>query len=208
MSPSTTGAPRCRGSCSAASTASTRHEIASLHADLTLDGSTGGVTGTRVGLAEAIATGPCLRCYYPNVPVAAITVEQQLAELTGLSLTRIAAGDALATDDLADLDPQQCALLADNVGKPICGLGHALGLTGTASDFAPSAAFVAQQAAALVVGAWIRRAGDPGLDLRDVEYDALYGPMPSMTQLRRASSGCRCQTDAALISRVRLERQA
>ncbi len=184
-----------------------RHEIASLHAALTLDGSTGGDTGTRVGLAEATPTGPCLRCYYPAAPVTSNTVERQLAEKTGLPLARIAAGDLLTDDDLTDLDPQHRAALADHVGKPICGLGRALGLTGTDSEFAPSAAFVAQQAAALVVGAWIRRSGDPGLHLRDIEYDALFGPVSGMVQPRRARPGCRCQTDAALIARVRQVRQ-
>lgn len=183
-----------------------RHEIAGVHADLTLDGSTGGDTGTRVSLAEATATGPCVRCYFPNAPVTAVTVEQQLADKTGLPLNRIAVGDALTPDDLAHLDPQQRALLADHVGKPICGLGRALGLTGAESDFAPSASFVAQQAASLVVGAWIRRSAHPGLDLRDVEYDALYGPGPGMVQSRRARLDCRCQTDVDLIARVVEER--
>jgi molybdopterin/thiamine biosynthesis adenylyltransferase len=180
-----------------------RHEIAGLHADLTLDGSTGGQTGTRVALAEATATGPCLRCYYPVAPVTTVTVEQRLAELTGLPLARIAAGDALTQADLAEIEPQQRALLAGHVGKPICGLGRTLGLTGVTSEYAPSAAFVAQQAAALVVGAWIRRATESELAVRDVEYDALYGPDAGAVQPRRARPGCRCQTDAALIARVR-----
>lgn len=186
--------------------AEARHEIAALHADLTLDGSTGGDTGTRLSLAEAIATGPCLRCYYPNAPVAA-SVEQQLAELTGLPLGRVATGDALSADDMDGLDPEQRALLADHVGKPICGLGRALGLTGTASGYAPSAAFVAQQAAALVVGAWLRRRAEPALAVRDIEYDALYGPVSGMLQPRFARSCCRCQTDGDLVARIRQERR-
>jgi hypothetical protein len=184
-----------------------RHEIARLHADLTLDGSTGGDTGTRVGLAEATAAGPCLRCYFPTQPVGGDTFEQQLAARTGLPLARIAAGDTLTSNDLADLDPQRRALLAGHVGKAICGLGRALGLTGTESEFAPSAAFVSQQAAALVVGAWIRRDHAPSLALRDVEYDAMFGPRPGMVQLRGASPSCRCQIDADLIGRIRHRRQ-
>jgi glycerol-3-phosphate dehydrogenase len=39
-----------------------RHEIAAIHAQRTLDGSTGGDTGTMLSLAEATWAGPCLRC--------------------------------------------------------------------------------------------------------------------------------------------------
>ncbi|MGN6606092.1 MAG: ThiF family adenylyltransferase [Jatrophihabitans sp.] len=183
-----------------------RHEIASLHADLTLDGSTGGATGTSVGLAEATADGPCLRCYYPNLSTTA-SVERKLADHTGLPIARVAAGDLLTEEDIAPLSADQQDLLAPYLRTPICGLARSLGLTGSESEYDPSAAFVAQQAAALVVGAWLRRTNGAQGELRDVEYDALFGPVDGMIHSRRPQPGCRCQHDAHLISRVRAERQ-
>lgn len=183
-----------------------RHEIARLHADLALDGSTGGATGTRVGLAEAAAAGPCLRCYYPNT-VTGISAEKRLADLTGLPIERVAAGDLLTDQDLVPLSAKQRDLLAPYVKTPICGLARSLGLTGSASDYDPSAAFVAQQAAALVIGAWLRRATAVVPDLRDAEYDALFGPVDGMVQTRRPQAKCGCQRDADLIAQVREARR-
>jgi hypothetical protein len=66
----------------------------------------------------------------------------------------------------------------------------------------PSASFVSQQAAALVVGALIARSNGIAGRLRDLEYDALFGPDNSMVDYRRPDATCSCQMDSAIIERV------
>ena len=186
-----------------------RHDIQRIYADLILDGATGGRAGTTVGLHEALPTGPCLRCYFPTATIRP-TVERRLHEATGLPLERIARGDQpLTEDDLRDLTPQQRQLLKRHIGKPVCGLGRLLGLTivDGGDSYQPSAAFVAQQAASLVVGALIARTR-PGasVTIRQVEYDTLVGPSPHMTDTRRSRPHCYCQTNGDVIQMVRAHR--
>lgn len=187
-----------------------RQEIASIHADHTLDGSTGGETGTMLSLAEATWAGPCLRCYYPVPTRTGTTIEQKIAYLTGLSLEQISQGDRLLTASqvqaLGDLPAETRRKLNDHIDKPICGLGRALELTGTSNDYNPSAAFVAQQAAALVIGALIR--GGTGRPANSVQYDALFGPNEDARLPRLPQPSCRCQNDLDLIREVRQKRLA
>jgi molybdopterin/thiamine biosynthesis adenylyltransferase len=187
-----------------------RHQISKIYAPLTLDGSTGGMTGTTIGLAEATPSGPCLRCYFPKLPPATTpSVEQRLSDETGLDIGLLADGDhVLSTDDLERLPAEGVRLLTPHVGKPICGLARTLGLTGVEDSYRPSAAFVSQQAAALVVGALIARSSGAAGRLRDLEYDALFGPDDSMIDHRRPNVTCSCQTDSAIIGRVRDLRRA
>ncbi|MEU9324095.1 hypothetical protein AB0D91_09805 [Streptomyces canus] len=187
-----------------------RHEIQRIYADLTLDGSTGGEAGTTLALHEALPQGPCLRCYYP-LPLASAgpSAVQRLHELTGLPLQRIARGDApLTPADLEDLSADQKTALSPYLGLRVCGLSNVMGLTDNAAeDFQPSAAFVAQQAACLVVGAMIARSADLTTGpMRHVEYDARFGPWHDMTTLRRPRSGCDCQAEGGVIDAVRAHR--
>ncbi|MEU1160526.1 hypothetical protein ABZ372_06835 [Streptomyces sp. NPDC005921] len=188
-----------------------RHEIQRIHADLTLDGSTGGPAGTTLALHEALAHGPCLRCYYPLPPTpSSLGAEQRLHALTGLPLHRIARGDTpLTPADLEGLSAEQRSALSPYLGAPVCGLSNLMGLTdNTADDFHPSAAFVAQQAACLVVGAMIARStGLVAGPMRHVEYDARFGPWYDMTTLRRPRPGCACQSEADIIAAVREHRR-
>lgn len=185
-----------------------RHEIAAIHATHTLDGSTGGQTGTMVSLSEATWTGPCLRCYYPQRPAPGPSVIGVLAERTGLPLDLLARGtETLTAEGLAAIDgltPADRAVLEAHVGQEICGLGKAFGLVGENSGFNPSAAFVAQQAAALVVGALIR--GGTSKPANNVQYDALFGPYDDMTLRRNPRTSCWCQADTALHTEVRVRR--
>jgi hypothetical protein len=187
-----------------------RHEIQRIHADLTLDGSTGGPAGTTLALHEGVPQGPCLRCYYPRpTAVAGPSADQRLHEATGLTLQRIARGDELITDsDLDGLSAHHQAALLPYVGTRVCGLSTLMGLTvNDVDDFQPSASFVAQQAACLVVGAMIaRRTGHATGPMRHVEYDALFGPWYDMTTPRRPRPACMCQIEASLISSVRAHR--
>ena len=186
-----------------------RHQIAKIYAALTLDGSTGGIAGTTVGLGEAVPTGPCLRCYYPNSSsIAGPSPEQQLCDITGLDITLLADGDRiLSTKDLLNLSPEGARLLTQHLGKPICGLARTLGLTGSEDAYRPSAAFVSQQAAALMIGALIARADNYTRPLRDLEYDALFGPGSDLTAYRRPRAECSCQVDKHLIQKI-LDRRA
>jgi hypothetical protein len=187
-----------------------RHDLQRLHADLTLDGSTGGPVGTTVALHEALPTGPCLRCYY-KADHSGRSAEQRLHELTGLPLARIARGqEPLTEKDLQGLDDQQQELVRQFLGRPVCGLINSAELSGGTDDaFRPSAAFVAQQAACLVVGAWIARS--TGLitgPARRIEYDTRFGPRPDqMTDHWTPAPECACQKDADLISHVRETRR-
>ncbi|MGW2695354.1 hypothetical protein ACWC3Y_26630 [Streptomyces sp. NPDC001296] len=187
-----------------------RHEIQRIHADLTLDGSTGGQAGTTLALHEALPQGPCLRCYYPLAPIpTGPSAPQRLHALTGLPLQRIARGhDPLTPADLEGLSVKRQAALSPYLGVPVCGLSDIMGLTANdADDFQPSAAFVAQQAACLVVGAMIARStGHATGPMRHVEYDARFGPWYDMTTPRRPRSGCACQSESDLIARVRAHR--
>lgn len=185
-----------------------RHDIQRLHADLTLDGSTGGQAGTTLTLHEALPTGPCLRCYYP-LPTHTVSAEQRLHDNTGLSLARIAHGDQpLTAADLADLSADQKSKLQPHLGKPVCGLSRLRTLTGyTDDDFRPSASFVAQQAACLIIGALIARTtGAVTGPMRRAEYDTRFGPRSDMTDTRRPTPTCTCQTDTNLIALIRKER--
>ncbi|MFI1382936.1 hypothetical protein [Embleya sp. NPDC020886] len=151
-----------------------------------------------------------MRCYF-KVNHSEKSAEQRLHELTGLPLARIARGqEPLAEQDLEGLDVQQQEIVGQFLGQALCGLINSAELTGGTDDgFRPSAAFVAQQAACLVVGAWIARStglvrGFP----RRIEYDTRFGPRPDeMIDHRVPSSGCACQKDANLISRVRESRR-
>ncbi|MFJ9595539.1 hypothetical protein ACIRS3_22615 [Streptomyces virginiae] len=187
-----------------------RHDLQRLHADLTLDGGTGGPVGTTVALHEALPTGPCLRCFFKSTHTGK-SAEQRLHELTGLPLSRIARGQEPLTErDLEGLVDQQHELVGQFLGRPVCGLINSSELQGRTDDgFRPSAAFVAQQAACLVVGAWIARS--PGLfsgPPRHIEYDTRFGPRPDqMIDHRLPALGCVCQKDAALINHIRETRR-
>jgi hypothetical protein len=187
-----------------------RHETQRIHANLTLDGSTGGHAGTTLALHEALPTGPCLRCYYPpRATPAAPSAETLLHQRTGLPLSRIAKGDSpLTQSDLDALPASGQALLRPYLGKSVCGLSNLLALSPSATDgYRPSAAFVAQQAASLVIGALIARtAAAADSPPRHIEYDARFGPNEAMADNRKPRPDCDCQTDRDLIQQIRRHR--
>lgn len=102
---------------------------------------------------------------------------------------------------LGSLPPEIARLLREHIDKPVCGLGRTLGLVGADDEHRPSASFVAQQAAALVVGALLR--GGVADVPRFVQYDALFGPMADVVLPRAADRECRCQVDSEIIRQTR-----
>ena len=178
-----------------------RHEANRLRADVVIDASTGGAAGTTIGLRKAYVHGPCLDCYYPHVPRAGF----DLASATGLPAYLLADGNTELTDDVIALaaPDKQGALLAHR-GARVCALASLMGLVPDAGDYRPSAVFVAQQAAALAVGALVRTLngvdGDVGYE---IEYDVRYGWYGDAKVLRRPDPRCGCQTDRELIDGVR-----
>ena len=98
-------------------------------------------------------------------------------------------------------------MLTPHLGKPVCGLAQAVGLTGLGADgYQPSIPFVSLQAACLAVGRLIASQ----LNLRPpgnlVQYDGLYGPQTATADWMEPRPGCYCQTRAATIKIVRQRR--
>lgn len=172
--------------------------------DRMIDAATG---DTVVGLHEATPDGPCLRCLLPP-RVSDRSPAQVLADELGLPVELIAGGDVeLTVEHLAGLHAEQRKRLASQVGKPICGLASALGLTGDPhEDYRPSVPFVSQQAACLGVGRLLANlAGICGLP-NVVQYDTMVGPQAMTRMDRRTRPGCYCQTRSSTIKVVRSTR--
>ena len=180
-----------------------RRETQTLWPDHILDAATG---DTAVGLHHATPNGPCLRCFFPERrdgpdPLFALAAE------TGLSIERLRRGDdALGADDLDGMTNSQRDRLTRFLGRPVCGLADALGLTDAATDdYLPSVPFVSQTAAALAVGRLL------ALELRlapasnFVQFDALHGPQ-DVGDLRNPAADCFCQTRTAVVRRARERR--
>lgn len=183
-----------------------RHETQRLWPDLLLDGGTG---DTMLGLHVVRGSGqPCMQCFIR--PRMTASPYERLSEITGLPMTKLRDGDAvLTTADLADATDEQRATLAPHIGKKICGLAQAIGLTEIPADgYQPSVAFVALGAACLVVGRLV--AETLGIVPREnfVQYDALIGPEARTADERKAARDCYCVQRASIIEQVRERRFA
>lgn len=178
-----------------------RHDSNRIRSDITIDAGTGGAVGTTIGLAKAFHHGPCLRCYYPHAQAPL----PSLADVTGLPVHLLADGDHVITEaDIELARPEVQDALREHAGSRICALSMLLGVVPDAGSYRPSAAFVAQQAAALAVGALIRTmTGAEGPDGYEIEYDALFGWKPGALMERRPSATCECQTQVELVRKVR-----
>jgi len=180
-----------------------RRETQMLWPDHIIDAATG---DTSLGLHHALPTGPCLRCFFPERQSGPDPL-QLLADETGLPVSRLARGDAALTEeDLAGLTAAQHERLRQFVGRPVCGLADALGLTGADADgYLPSVPFVSQLAAALAVGRLI--AIELGVELNGnfVQFDALHGPAIE-PESRNPCAGCYCQQRQRVVRLVRRSR--
>jgi hypothetical protein len=149
---------------------------------------------------------PCLMCIFPvdrSRPSGADLVAERLG------LPRDLHPDApLIEDHLKGLPDEQRDRLLPHLGKPICGLARATGLSILAADaFMPAVPFVSLQAACLSVARLMAAAqgGDPTVNF--VQYDALFGPQAATLQRTKKRSGCTCEERAEVISLVRDRRR-
>ncbi len=184
-----------------------RREVQRLWPDRLIDGATG---DTMCGLHDVVfGQTACLMCLFPETgegPGAA----ERLAEATGLPVDVASHGDRpLEEDDIAQLDPDRRRALRPLVGKPICGIAEAIGLTDLAAgDYRPSVPFVSQQAACMVVGRLISSLIGPEAPATTfVQYDALVGPQAATLEPRRPVIDCHCQVRAGLLEAVRETRR-
>lgn len=161
-----------------------------------------GVTADTVN--EILAAADGATCFFPPDrpgPSAA----QRLADHTGLPVERAKCGDdPLTEEDLAGLTAEQRQLLTPHIGKPVCGLAQAIGLTGLdAAGYRPSIPFVSLQAACLSIGRLVttKLGTTPVGNL--VQYDALIGPQAAMIDRKNQGPGCYCESRADTIERLR-----
>ena len=186
-------------------TAVARRETQRLWPDRLLDGATG---DTMCGLHDVRAgAGACLMCLFP-IPKEGPSAIERLAKATGLAPEVLRYGDQpLSEGHLAALTPDQRQRLEPELGKPVCGLAEAIGLTTLQSDdYRPAVPFVSQQAACLVVGRLLASmlgvARQPGF----VQYDTLIGPPAATMDDRSRRPDCFCHERADVISAVRARR--
>ncbi len=177
-----------------------RRETQRLWPDRLIDAATG---DTMLGVHDhQHGVGPCLICFFPP-DRGGPTPAARLAEVTGLPVGLLARGDELLREEhLGDLEPEQRERLRPHLGKPVCGLARALGLTALdASDYRPSVPFISLQAAALAVGRLLARGLIEQANL--VQYDGLFGPQSATLERMTPTPGCYCQSHTATIARVR-----
>ncbi len=185
-----------------------RRDAQRVRPDRMIDGGTG---GTMVGLhVTADAGQPCMSCLFPETVLEGRNSIEELAALTGLPPEILVRGaDILTEHHLASLDADQQALVRPHVGKEICGLASAIGLTDLGSgDFQPSVPFVSLTAAALVVGRLVAQATGVEPAANFVQFDGLAGPRRLTADRRRARPGCECVERAGVIAAVRARRHA
>jgi hypothetical protein len=201
-------APRPRLVLSGLDSATARREVQRLWPDRLIDGATG---DTMCGLHDVVAHGnnACLRCLFP-VRTGGPSSLERLVTATGLPANLLRYGDQHLTQAHVDaLPPERRAQLQGEVGKPVCGLATAVGLTQlSADDYQPSVPFVSQQAACLMVGGLLANILRIEHQPRFVQYDALIGPQALTEENRLPSPTCVCQQRNHIISAIRQKRRA
>lgn len=203
----TASVPWFRLALTALDTAEARREAQRLWPDRLIDAATG---DTMLGIHDHLhGTGPCLNCFFPP-DQAGPSAAERLADATGLSSERAMRGeDPLTEDDLAGLTPVQRDKLQPHLGKPVCGLAQAIGLTGLDADgYQPSIPFVSLQAACLSISRLISSALGLAASGNMVQYDGLIGPQAVTIEQMKALPGCVCQSRAPAIAEARKKRAA
>jgi hypothetical protein len=164
---------------------------------------------TMLGLHEHVAgQGPCMMCFFPQKR-SGPSGATRLSQLTGLPIELLAEGEQILTSEhLRAAPPAKRDLLREHVGKPVCGLARAVGLsTLDSGGFRPSVPFISLQAAALTVGRMMAQSATGESATNLVQYDGLFGPQAATLETRAVTSGCYCQTHAQTIEAVRALRR-
>jgi hypothetical protein len=182
-----------------------RREAQGLWPDHLIDAATG---NTAVGLCHATPDGPCLRCFFPERHDGPSLLDR-VAHETTLPTMRLRRGqEPLTSADLVPLAPEKQDMLAGHLGKPVCGLADALGLSiANADGYRPSVPFVSQMAACLAVGRLLAVHLGQGSASNWLQFDALQGPH-GYGNRRSPDTNCFCQTRATIVERLRAERRA
>jgi hypothetical protein len=183
-------------------TAEARRATQRIWPDQLIDAATG---DTMLGLHEHLhGRGPCMICFFPEErggPSAA----ERLSAITGLPIELLSRGDEiLRKEHLEQVSDEQRALLLQHLGRPVCGLARAVGLTALgAGDYRPSVPFISLQAASLALGRLLAHQLGLGTRSNLVQYDGLVGPQTATVEQMRATDDCYCQTNPRTIDKVR-----
>ncbi len=185
-----------------------RRDAQRIWPDVLIDGATG---DTMVGLHVIHGPGrPCLACFFPDLGRPTAPVASDLAVATSLPREVLIQGDRdLTEDDVLQADEEHRPALRAFIGRPICGLASAYGLTDLPDEgYQPAVPFVALTAAALVVGRLIAIVTSREPDANFVQYDTLIGPGPRTADHRRGRPACGCRSRQGIIEQVRAARTA
>jgi hypothetical protein len=113
----------------------------------------------------------------------------------------------LEASDLLGLPEDQQRRLRPQLGKPVCGLVQALGLTtADAGTFMPSAPFISLQAACLSVGRLLADELRTPRNGNFIQYDGLIGPQNASVLHMERSPDCYCSTRTHTIAAIRAQR--
>lgn len=182
-----------------------RREAQRLWPDRLIDGATG---DTMVGLHDHLfGNDPCMHCLFPerhDLPSGA----EQLATELGIAPEVLADGERLLkASDLRGMPEDHQDRLRPQLGKPVCGLVRALGLTtADAEGFMPSAPFISLQAACLSVGRLLAGVLGVARNGNFVQYDGLIGPQHASVLRMERSPACYCSARPQTIAAVRARR--
>jgi hypothetical protein len=183
-----------------------RRDAQRLWPDQLVDGATG---DTMVGLYDYVYdVDPCLICRFPERADGPSGIERAAKQL-GLPAELFRDGERLLKhEDLVGLAEANRRRLEPHVGKPICGLTRAVGLTALeAGGFMPSVPFVSLQAACLCVGRLLASQLGVAPPSNLVQYDGLFGPQAATLLVMRRKGDCYCSTRAGTIRSVRERRR-
>jgi hypothetical protein len=191
-----------------------RWELQSLWPDLVLEGATGGSMAQIFRHAHGEETA-CLRCLHPDDDGhAGPSYLDRMAELTGLATERLRvglddAGDRLTKADLADATPAARELLAQHVGRDVCGfLSEVERLLPQRTNVPQlSVAFSSYLAGVFLAGELVKASSGLRSSLVGrFQMDPLAILTPDGPFLQRASRTCFCQQRRRTVTSIRRRR--
>lgn len=179
-----------------------RRETQRMWPNQLIDAATG---DTMLGISDyRHAADPCMNCVFPpalDQPSGA----ERIASKLGLPAELLAHGETVLSEEhLTGLALEHRKVLEPHLGKPVCGLAAAVGLTGHNDEtYMPSVPFVSLQAACLSVGRLIAHSVGMNSSSNFVQYDGLIGPQRATMERMRIKPGCQCVMRSAVIEQVR-----